>query len=71
MINEPPRRELANGTPQEGGGLKRRDLLLNGSSLLAMSALTTTGLEGLSANNSYGIRADLHDNVLASAKLLC
>jgi arylsulfatase len=34
----------ANGTPQNDGGLKRRDLLLSGSSLLAASALSATGL---------------------------
>src|SRR5499426_1617627 len=32
--------------PQGGKGMKRRDLLLSGSSLIAASALTTTGLSG-------------------------
>src|SRR3954471_1524363 len=33
-----------NGRTRSGGGLKRRDLLLSGSSLLAASALSSTGI---------------------------
>jgi arylsulfatase A-like enzyme len=34
----------ADGTPQNSGGLKRRDLLLGSSTLLAASAMSSTGL---------------------------
>jgi hypothetical protein len=33
-----------NGAPQNNGGLKRRDLLLSSSTLLAASALSMSGL---------------------------
>ena len=33
------------GTPHNGRGLKRRDLLLSGGSLLAASAMAATGLD--------------------------
>ncbi|MFZ1106338.1 MAG: arylsulfatase, partial [Hyphomicrobiaceae bacterium] len=33
------------GTPHNGGGIKRRDLLLRGGSLAAASALSATGLK--------------------------
>jgi hypothetical protein len=44
MKHYPPPAEAEEGIPESNRGLKRRDLLRSGSSLLAMSALITTGL---------------------------
>src|SRR5205085_9305713 len=44
MSNKFPPEESHNATPQSGSGMKRRDLLLSGSSLVAASALTAVGL---------------------------
>ena len=43
MSSDRSREKPPNAT-QDGGGIKRRDLLLSGSSLMAASALTATGL---------------------------
>src|SRR5256714_13906267 len=44
MSSKRPPEESHNATPQSGSGLKRRDLLLSGSSLVAASALSAVGL---------------------------
>ena len=44
MSSDRARGKAPDGTPQNAGGMKRRDLLLSGSSLLAASALSATGL---------------------------
>src|SRR6476659_3492903 len=44
MSNKHPPEESHDIAPQSGGGMKRRDLLLSGSSLVAASALSTVGL---------------------------
>lgn len=41
----------ADGTPQNSSGLKRRDLLLGSSTLLAASAMSSTGLNPAQAQN--------------------
>ena len=44
MTSDRARGNSPDETPRNGGGMKRRDLLLSGSSLLAASALSATGL---------------------------
>ena len=44
MSNKLPPGDSHDATPQSGSGLKRRDLLLSGSSLVAASALSAVGL---------------------------
>ena len=44
MSNDEKSRTAETKTTQTGGGLKRRDLLLSGSSLVAASALAAVGL---------------------------
>jgi arylsulfatase len=44
MSSKHPPESSHDGTPQSGAGLKRRDLLLSGSSLVAASALSAVGL---------------------------
>ena len=44
MSSKRPPEESHDVAPQSGGGMKRRDLLLSGSSLVAASALTALGL---------------------------
>ena len=44
MSNDENSRKADTNTRQTGGGLKRRDLLLSGSSLVAASALAAVGL---------------------------
>src|SRR4029079_14396817 len=44
MSNKRPPEESHDVAPQSGGGMKRRDLLLSGSSLVAASALSAVGL---------------------------
>ncbi|MGY4359298.1 arylsulfatase A-like enzyme [Bradyrhizobium sp. i1.7.7] len=44
MSNKLPPGDSHDATPQSGGGMKRRDLLLSGSSLVAASALSAVGL---------------------------
>ena len=44
MKNDENSRKVETNTRQPGGGLKRRDLLLSGSSLVAASALAAVGL---------------------------
>ena len=44
MSNKRPPVESHDVAPQSGGGMKRRDLLLSGSSLVAASALSAVGL---------------------------
>src|SRR6476620_10876887 len=44
MSNKLPPGDSHDATPQSGNGMKRRDLLLSGSSLVAASALTAVGL---------------------------
>ena len=43
MSNKLPPEESHDVAPQSGGGMKRRDLLLSGSSLVAASALSAVG----------------------------
>ena len=43
MSKDQGHRKSGDGMMQSGGGLKRRDLLLSGSSLLAASALSGAG----------------------------
>src|SRR3982074_2168990 len=44
MSRKHPSGDSHDVAPQSGGGMKRRDLLLSGSSLVAASALTAVGL---------------------------
>src|SRR6476659_5458367 len=44
MSSKLPPEESHDVAPQSGGGMKRRDLLLSGSSLVAASALSAVGL---------------------------
>jgi len=44
MSKDQTRGKSENGMAQNGGGLKRRDLLLSGSSLVAASTLSAVGL---------------------------
>jgi hypothetical protein len=44
MINDKSPRDLETSAKKASAGLKRRDLLLNGSSLVAASALSAVGL---------------------------
>ena len=44
MSNKLPPGDSHDATPQSGSGMKRRDLLLSGSSLVAASALSAVGL---------------------------
>src|SRR6202051_1521922 len=44
MSDKHPPRDFRDVAPQSGGGMKRRDLLLSGTSLVAASALTAVGL---------------------------
>ena len=44
MSNKRPPEESHDVAPQSGGRMKRRDLLLSGSSLVAASALSAVGL---------------------------
>jgi len=44
MSNKLPPGDSHDATPQSGSGMKRRDLLLSGSSLVAASALAAVGL---------------------------
>src|SRR5258705_7704614 len=44
MTNKTPPEESPDANPESGSGMKRRDLLLSGSSLVAASALAAVGL---------------------------
>ena len=44
MSSDPSNEKPSNGAPQNGSGIKRRDLLLTGSSLMAASALSAAGV---------------------------